>query len=433
MKDADTIDKVKTFVKENAKMANFMGVTIKTLPIPTREGQAVLRYWIGQKSFRSKDLAQASIVSVKTAIESQGGSFDRALKLIDEFAPTEPKAMTREEIIANYEREEKLAVQMIDWLGVGEKLWGPLHTPTSPYGESLLWQSFGETSFRFTNLEHDEYYAQVGYWTNRFVLKGIQGPFETTFDPYFEMTPTLETNGVNYKSNMDLSAGIEWYPFMRNASLQNYGPYGIAFLNFVRNYRLYVQYMFRENLKDEITGSKDVDLRAGAAIFYEWGIDLPMLGTKPPAHRRIIDYVTDYVWGEYFGTYHYEQTDFSSIKNYSSWILNTSLILGIKWPSIPLPPNRFNDSLDLMPYLRFEHVTNPNHPLFYQNQYFLAAGIRWMPFRTYEYSENEWLFKTRLFFEYVGIGGTWWPSANTPTDTPNHDFRFGIGFSHRRF
>ncbi len=432
LKNVHTPEDAQALFSRSSKTSNFMGVTIKELSIEATDGVVVPYHWIGEKSFPSKELAEANIVSVKTAIESGGGNFERAIKLIDEFAPSAPKAPSAEEARANFEREEKFAVKVMDYLDIGEKLYGPLHTPTSPYGEPILWQSFGETSFRFTNLEHDEYYAQVGFWTNRFVFKGLRWLFDTTLDPYVEVTPVLESNGVDFKSHMKLIGGIEWYPLIRNAALQNYRPWGIPFFDFARNYRLFVQYMFRENLKDEITGSKDTDLWAGADIFYEWGLALPPLGAKP-VRSGLSDYVHDFVWGEYFGTYHFELTDFSSIEMYQSWILNSSVTLGIKWPAISLPHNGVNDELTFMPYLRFEHVTNPNHPLFYQNYYFAAAGLRLMPFRSYQFSENEWLYKTKLFVEYIGLGSTLRPSANTPPDTPSRDLRFGIAFSYRRF
>ncbi len=431
-KNVHTVEEIESLLKRSVKTSNFMGVTIKEFPIELGDGITTTYYWVGEKAFTSLDLAQANVVNVKAAIESQGGNFERAIHLVDEFAPTEPKAPSAEEITANYAREEKFAIKMMDYLDIGERLYGPLHTRSSPYGEPILWQSFGETSFRFTNLERDEYRAQVGFWTNRVVLKGLRGPFDTTFDPYFEVTPVLESNGPDFKSHIKLIAGVEWYPLLRNATLQNYRPGGFPLVDFVRNYRLFVQYMFRENIKDEITGSKDTDLWAGTDIFYEWGLALPPLGSKP-VRTQPADYLHDFVWGEYFGTYHWELTDFSSIKKFSSWILNSSVTLGIKWPTIPLPANPVNDELTFMPYLRFEQVANPNHPLFYQNYYFTALGLRLMPFRSYQFSENEWLFKTKVFVEYIGLGGAIRPSANTPTDTPGRDLRFGVAFSYRRF
>jgi hypothetical protein len=373
---------------------------------------------------------------VKAEIEAAGGSFDRAVSLAAQAAPAavqiEPPAETEQQRISRQEREEAVIIRALDWLDVGEKLYGPFHTPTSPWGEKLLWQSFGETTFRFTNLEQDEYYAQIGFWTNRFVLKGIRGPFGTTFDPYVEVTPVLESNGVDFKSHMKLIGGIEWYPWIRSSTLQNVNPWGIPLADFARNYRFFVQYMIRENLKDEILGAKDTDFWVGADIFYEWGLALPKLGAVPD-RSRVRDYLHDFVWGEYFGSYRYEETDFTASRRFDSVILNSSVIVGVKWPTIPLPPNPVNDELVFMPYLRLEHVNNPNHPLYYQNYFYVAAGLRLMPFRSYQFSENEWLYKTKLFVEYIGIPSAIRYSANTPTNTPGRDLRFGLSFSHRRF
>lgn len=433
LKDAKKIEDVNAFLKKSVKSQSFMGVRIKELAIPGKDGTAVPCYWVGQRCFATRDLAQASIVASKTAIEFGGGDFGRAVQLIGEFAPEEPMSVTPAERKANFEREEDFAIKVMDWLDVGEKLYGPIHTKGYPWGEAILWQSFGEGSFRFTNLERDEYNALTAYWTNRLVLKGIWGPWGTTFDPYFEFTPSMESNGPNYKSNIQYIAGIEWYPLIRSTVLQNYRPWGIPIVNFIRNYRLFVQYMERENIKDEITGSKDTDLRAGVDVFYEWGFDLPPLGQIPAKRTKLSQYLYDFIWGEYYGTYHYEETNFSSIENYDSFVLNSSLILGLDWPQIPLPANPVNDTLFIMPYVRFEHVNNPNHPLYYQNRYTVSGGIRLMPFRSYQFSENEWLFKTKLYAEYVGIGGSVSHTANTPVDASNHDVRFGIAFSHNRF
>ncbi|MBI4387516.1 MAG: hypothetical protein HY582_00530, partial [Candidatus Omnitrophica bacterium] len=177
LKDIKTVDQATELLKESIKTTYFMDVAIKEATVPLKDGTAITRYWVGNQSFSSLEVAKASIVSTKTAIEGNGGDFKRAIDLIDEFAPAEPKAETLQEAKARFEREEDFAIKVMDWLDVGEKLYGPFHTRDSPWGERILWQSFGESSFRFTNLERDEYLAQVGYWTNRLVLKGIWGPW----------------------------------------------------------------------------------------------------------------------------------------------------------------------------------------------------------------------------------------------------------------
>ena len=85
-------------------------------------------------------------------------------------------------------------------------------------------------------------------------------------------------------------------------------------------------------------------------------------------------------------------------------------------------------------YMRFEHVNNASFSFFYQNQYFIAAGLRIMPFRAYRWKENEWLAKTAIFGEFVGVGGDQFVKQNEkPFGIPNYDLRFGVKFSSRRF
>ena len=274
---------------------------------------------------------------------------------------------------------------------------------------------------------------QVGYVTNRIVLKGLQFIGEPTIDPYVEVTTALESQGQNFPSHLDLIAGLEYRPFSRTNAFENFNFDGLYVAKFVRNYRFFIQYMERKNLTDEITGSADTDLWFGMDIFYEWGVDLP-LPWVIPERARFSHWIRDFVWGEYYGSYRYERNDFSSIDGFNSWILNSSLTLGVKWPSIPLPRNPINDALTLMPYLRLEHVTNPRRSdLAFQNRIFVAAGIRWMPFRSYQFEHNEWLFKTKLFAEYVGIGGTHHPGGANPDDVPNRDWRVGLNVSFKRY
>src|SRR3989338_3222280 len=317
--------------------------------------------------------------------------------------------------MARYLREEELALKVLDWLDIGEEPFGIFQVV--PPGEKILWQSFGETSYRFTNLDSPNYDSQVGYWTNRIVFRGIRFIGEPTVDPFVEVTAALESNGKNFPSHLDLIAGLEYRPFQRIAYFENFNVDGLQLLKFMRGYRLFIQYMERRNLTDEITGSRDIDLWFGAGIFYEWGLDLKEPWAKK--HReRVSDWIREFVWGEYYGSYRYERSDFAAIDEFNSWVWNSSLILGLKWPSIQLPKNPVNDELLLMPYLRFEHVTNPRRTsLGYQNRLFVVGGIRWMPFRSYQFQNNEWLFLTKIFAEYVGIGAVQHPgsvSGNVP-------------------
>jgi hypothetical protein len=146
------------------------------------------------------------------------------------------------------------------------------------------------------------------------------------------------------------------------------------------------------------------------------------------------DYLRQYVWGEYFGDYRWEKTNFGSEDDFSAWILNSSVLMGVKLPGIPLPHNPINDELVFMPYLRFEHTNNCSFSFPYQNRYFIAPGLRWMPFRAYRWKEDEWLSKVAIFGEWLAIGKV--QNAKQDDEAPyavNYDLRFGVKFSHRRF
>ena len=108
--------------------------------------------------------------------------------------------------------------------------------------------------------------------------------------------------------------------------------------------------------------------------------------------------------------------------------------VGIRLPGIPIPHNYINDEIILMPYMRFEHVNNASFSAWYQNQYFIGAGLRWMPFMAYKWKENEWLAKMAVFAEYDGVGGAQRVKQHgEPGVVPNYDFRVGVKFSSRRF
>ncbi len=436
LKNIRTVEDANKFLEKNTRKIIFERIPIRELPLISKNGNPASRFWVGQRAFNSLEEAKAKIIEVKAAIETSGGDFDKALTLIAEFFPEEP-APTPQAVHARYQAEEDLALKVLDWLDVGETNYGPMtlvpgHFLGAAPGESILWQSFGETSFRTSNLERGGFNGQVGFLSNRLVFRGLRFLGEPTIDPYVEVTGALETRGANYKDHLDLVAGLEYRPFSRVNFLENFNFDGFYFLKFVRSLRFYVQYMDQKNLTDEITGSPDTDFRAGVDIYYEWGVDLP-LPWVVPQRTQLSDWIHDFVWGEYFGNYRYEVTDFSAIDGFNAMVYNSSLTLGIKWPSIPLPKNPINDQLTLMPYIRFEHVTDLRRlDLVYQNRLLIIPGIRWMPFRSYQFEHNEWLFKTKIFAEYVGIGGTIHPFAGDDS-LPNHDWRAGVAVSFKRY
>jgi len=228
----------------------------------------------------------------------------------------------------------KKCERFLDQMDIGEKLWGPFQGV--PTGEPLLWQSFGETSYRLTDLTSKNFNSQVGFWTNRLVFKGIRFPMNTV-NPFVESTISMQATPNDAGNNLKLWAGLEWRPLAREHWFVNYRPFGwdIPILEWVRNYCFYIKYGNRYNLKDEIENSRDYDLVWGAQIFYEWGVELPSLDEGRP--KVFADYLRQYVWGEYFGDYRVEMTNFGSEDDFDSLILNSSVILGVKLPAIPLP------------------------------------------------------------------------------------------------
>ena len=426
LKDAKAID---DHIKKNLKTANFQGVEIRQLPIPDAKDQMTDLYWVGDKAFRTPEAATAEIISNKAVVEAQGGNFAESVRSAPVYVP-EPEKPIEIKTPAQFKKEEELILKFTDQMGIGEKMFGIFQGV--PCGENITWQSFGETSWRQTNLTAKNFNTQVGYWTNRLVFKGIRFPLNT-IDPFIESTISMQSNSTDFANNLELFAGLEWRPLARNPWLENFRPFGdIPILEWVRNYRFYIKYGNQYNLKDTIQNSKDYDLIWGVQCYYEWGTELPPLDEGKP--EKFTDYIRQYVWGEYYGDYSVQKTNFSSEKSFNALLANSSIIMGIKLPGIPLPHNVINDELVFMPYLRFEQTANSSFSFWYQNYFFVATGLRIMPFRTYRWKENEWLSKTKIFAEWIGIGRDQYlkQDGNPPTKV-DYDLRFGVSFSSRRF
>lgn len=422
------LEELQKWVKDNLQKRRYQGVAVKRIMLPSDEGGQKPLYLIGHKAFKSSQEVREQVAEVKGVVEARGGNFKAAVKEADRYYfPPKPPA-PGQKTKAQFQKEEELALKYFEHLDIGNELFGPFQG--APSGERITWQSFGETSWRLTNLESNSYKSQLGFWTNRVVFKGIKAPFNTV-DPYIEATMNFDGTGVDFKSNVVLGAGAEWRPFARNAWLLNTRLWGLPLLTFIRNYRFYIEYQDRKNIKDEIVGGKNHDWKAGVGIFYEWGLDLPPISEGSP--DTIPEYIRRYIWGEYFGNYYFTHTNFNAEDNVDTFIFNSSIILGFKLPGIPLPPNPVNDEFVIMPYARFEHVNNTLFSFPFENRYFVAFGGRWMPFNSYRFKDNEWLAKTKVFIEYVGVGRVknfkQGKEAPYPVDT---DLRIGVSFSSKR-
>lgn len=426
LKDMKAID---DHIKKNLKTASFEGVEIRQLAIPNAKGQLTELYWVGDRAFASSEEAMTAIIASKANVELHGGNFAESVRSAPFYVPEVEKPV-EVKTPAQFKKEEELILKFTDQMDIGEKMYGVLQG--TPCGTAITWQSFGETSWRLTNLAANHFDTQVGYWTNRLVFSGIRFPLHN-IDPFIEETVSLQSDSTDFASNLQLFAGLEWRPLARNPWLLNFQPFGgIPILEWMRNYRFYIKYGNQYNIKNDITNSRDNDLIWGLQCYYEWGTELPPLDEGRA--EKFSDYIRQYVWGEYFGNYYVSKTNFSSEKSFNAFIANSTVTLGVKLPGIPLPHNYINDELVFMPYMRFEHVNNASFSFFYQNQYFIAAGLRIMPFRTYRWKENEWLSKTAIFAEWVGVGGAQFvKQPEKPPLVPNYDLRFGVKFSSRRF
>lgn len=428
----NSIQDAEKWIRETLETADFEGVPIRRLTLPpSQEGaEGTKLFWVGHRAFESGDAARSEIALVKSIAESQGLNFNEMVEQAGRFISIPEKPVPVEiKSLAQYEKEEALALKWMDAMDFGEDLFGPFQGDAA--GEPILWQSFGETTWRNTNLESRHFNNQVGFWTNRLVFKGIRAPINT-INPYVEETTSIEAVGVDFKSNLKFFAGLEWRPFERSAWLHNFRPWSLPLLLWMRSYRLFVQYGNRKNLKDEILNSDNHELKWGFSIFYEWGIDLPAIAEGRP--NNVPDFLRKYTWGEYFGDYRVEMTNFGSEDDYDSWIWDTSVLLGVYLPGIPLPPNPINDELVLMPYMKFSHVNNIRFATPASNQGYVGVGIRWMPFRSYRFKESEWLSKVKIFGEYIGIGRVQhYRQHDEAPYAVRDDFRVGINFSSRRF
>lgn len=428
----------KDWLDANVETGNFEGVEVRKVTFNNELYGPKTYYYVGHKSYESEEKAFSEIAMIKTAVNVNNGNFQEMVDTAEKYAfvdkgkYVEVLGERNQMILArpgDFIPQENLVLKMFDGLSIGDKYFGPFQG--SPNGTPFVWQSFGESTWRNTNLSNLDFNEQVGFWTNRLVIKGIRAPLNT-IDFFVEATGAMESDGIDFKDNLKLFAGAEWRPFAYNPFFVNYRPWSIPILEWVRNYRFYVQYGDRKPLKDEIEGSADHDLIWGVQIFYEWGIDLSPASESVP--ETIPDYLREYIWGEYFGNYRHEATNFGPEDDYDGVLLESSMILGFRLPGIPLPENPINNELVLMPYMRFTHVNSTEFSFPFQNQYYVSTGVRWMPFRTYKYKESEWLSKFKIFGEYVGVGKV--QHAKQDGEAPfaiREDWRAGFNFSVRRY
>lgn len=427
LKDVRSVDEARRYFLSHMKIHEVHAVTIRELYLARKQGAGIKLFWVGNRAFRALDDAEKSVLVVKKSIEDQGGSFEEAVERVREVSkevrrPPKPFKPLRGEL------EEEFAIKALDWLGFTHYVYGPLYG--EPSGEKILYQSTFEGSYRSTNFDERHFDASTGFWSHRIVMRGIRFVGGTTMDPYLEAITSGQTEGRDFATNLELSAGLEWRPLIRNAMIQNYQPYGLPVLDWLRNTRLFVAYFQRKNLKGKYDDDvKTHNLKGGMGLFKEWGVELPSLDEVSSGNPYFKP--GDLLWGELFLEYFFNKTNFSSTDDFDGIQSTFAFKVGLKLPRVPLPDNPVNQEFLLMPYFIFEDVRNNEHAAFFQNRYFFGYGVRWMPFRDYRFAKNEWFFKTKIFLEYLHeVHHT---KDKPVSEAPDNDLRVGLTVSLKRF
>lgn len=423
-----SVEEAGQYIQKNGVLYEESGMQIRELRVGERNETPVQLYWVGHRAFKTIDDARAAVIQTKANVEALGGDFSTAIESIRKVW----KVSAKESVEASKSRpelEEEFLQNLADMTGMNTDFFGPLYGP--PYGERILYQSVMEGTYRTTNFEERHFDAYTAFWSHRLVFKGIRFLGDTTIDPFVEVVPAAQTDGDDGDTHLELKAGLEWRPFVRNAYLSNYQPYGVPLLDWLRNLNVFVDYRQRKNIKGRYDdGVKTYDMRAGVALFKEWGVEMPDIYEYHKTGRWFKP--NDLFWGEYFMEMYWDKTNFTAGDNLNSFIDSTQAFkIGLKWPRFPLPENPINTDLVLMPYFVFEDARSSDHADFFRNRYYYGWGLRLMPFRDFRFMENEWLFKTKLFVEY--LQDIHYTKNKPPGPVPEKDIRLGLNVSLRRF
>lgn len=424
LRNVRTMEEAEAYIDSHMKLHPYKGLEIPELQFELADGKTMSRFWVGQKSYDSLEAAQKTLDGFSKDVEKAGINFDFFVTELREngvpFEEPEELILTEEEGMGEGARNIEETVAMYVW----EKADLGRFSGKEADEPWFLWQSVAETSWRSSNFTYSGYKSLVGYFANRVRVRGLAMPFGSSVDPYIEGILAFTSNGVDYNNTLDGRFGVEYRPFRGMKLFAKHW-----YTSWIQNLRGHIDYANRFATKDPILYSPDHDWAAGVDVFKEWGIDIPEEG-KP-----------DLFWGEYYGDYAFHRTNFSYIgyeNKYNSFVANTRVLGGVKFPNIPLPDNPVNNYFTFMPYMGWEWINN-NHlgGLFFENKYTVFAGVRWMPFRNKKFERHEWIYKMKLFFEYDGIGSVQYTKSSPAETEPSHkirdDFRIGVNISSNRF
>ncbi|MBI3266823.1 MAG: hypothetical protein HYZ67_07205 [Chlamydiae bacterium] len=421
----ENFNAVKTLIDQNLKTFLYQDVQIRELVIPVKNSEKISLFWVGQKAYPTQEEAQKAVdralaegVSPKEMVEHE--------EEVPEIAPQ--SAIPSETQSTSTEGLDQAKISQ-GQIPSAEATPYPLHvdekikqvaipgTEVEPEQDRFYWQTFGEFTWRRTNLDapnkdNPDYFNDVvGFHSLRLIMRGMRfyegGP---TLDPYVEATFSMATNDTPFENKLVAVAGVE-YRLLDNIAVLKQNPW----LEWLTSLRLFGQYMDLSHLRQTDTAATTYDARAGMGLYKDWGWDKPFdQEEREPFYH--------YLWGELFMENAWKKTDFNR-EDYNSMTWSDVAWFGLKFPWIgDIPP--------LMPYAKVE-FTASQRDFFFQNRVFFGYGLRYMPFHTSRFKGSEWLYNFKIFAEYDDIESYF--KDEPPDDRPDWDFRVGVKIDINRF
>ncbi len=405
------LDSAQKFIDEHLKI--HQGGSIRELELPSVDGSLTSLFWVGHQSYTTLD--QAKQVAEKASAEGIKLHSEEKTEAISE-TPVVPENVSSS---TNETAPSSLKPKSAYPLHLDEKIQRVAIPGTELKNETdrFDYQTFGEFSWRRTNFDspntisNPDYFNDiVGFHSLRIIMKGLH--FKEgwpTLNPFIEGTVSLSSNDTPFENKFVGAAGLEYY-LLESVGFLKQTPW----LDWLRNFRLFGQYMDLSHLRDTDSAAPTYDWRAGMGLYKAWGWD------KPFDKER--EGFSDYLWGELFMENVWKKTDFNS-EDYESFTWTDVAWLGVKFPWIGnIPP--------LMPYAKVE-LTSTQREFFFQNRAFAGFGARYMPFHTTRFEKNEWLYNFKIFAEYDHMIDHF--KDEPDGDQPDWDFRVGVKIDINRF
>lgn len=267
---------------------------------------------------------------------------------------------------------------------------------------------YGDIAVRETNLYKSGYWYLGGWVQTRPTIEDLVnlGPLPN-INPYLKIVVAWSRAQKDWENNLVYGAGVEVWPLRKVKGLDSR-----KWIAWVRQYRIYAEYLWINYFKESCAWCPKYDFRIGGELWKAFNVDLT---------GRIIHWVqpSAYFWAELWFDFGYRKTNFYA-KNYNSLYGAAVTRIGVRIPLI----NALR-SKDIFPmvYVGAEHL-NSQWTYAWENRLLGIVGLRLMPF---QHSQAEMLNQLRIYAEGVKVLNYY---CDRPVaGTPDHDFRLGIIFS----